>query len=35
MTARTIPPRALILLVILTLVWGTNWPLFQFAVREV
>ena len=30
-----IPPRALILLVILTLVWGTNWPLFPFAVREV
>ena len=35
MTARTIPPRALILLVILTLIWGTNWPLFQIAVREV
>ena len=30
-----IPPRALILLVILTLVWGTNWPLFPYAVREV
>jgi drug/metabolite transporter (DMT)-like permease len=30
-----IPPRALVLLVILTLVWGTNWPLFPFAVREV
>jgi drug/metabolite transporter (DMT)-like permease len=28
-------PRALILLVILTLVWGTNWPLFPLAVREV
>jgi drug/metabolite transporter (DMT)-like permease len=26
---------ALILLAILTLVWGTNWPLFAFAVREV
>jgi drug/metabolite transporter (DMT)-like permease len=35
MTASTVPPRALILLVILTLVWGTNWPLFPFAVREV
>ena len=35
MTARTIPPRALVLLMILTLVWGTNWPLFPFAVREV
>ena len=31
----SIPPRALILLVILTLVWGTNWPLFPYAVREV
>ena len=30
-----IPPRALILLVILPLVWGTNWPLFPYAVREV
>ena len=35
MTATTVPPRALILLAILTLVWGTNWPLFPFAVREV
>jgi drug/metabolite transporter (DMT)-like permease len=31
----TVPRRALILLVILTLLWGTNWPLFAFAVREV
>lgn len=31
----TIPPRALVLLVILTLVWGTNWPLFALATREV
>ncbi|MEZ5727140.1 MAG: DMT family transporter [Burkholderiaceae bacterium] len=30
-----IPRRALVLLVILTLVWGTNWPLFPYAVREV
>ena len=30
-----IPRHALILLVILTLVWGTNWPLFAIAVREV
>jgi drug/metabolite transporter (DMT)-like permease len=29
-----IPPRALALLVLLTLVWGTNWPLFALAVRE-
>jgi drug/metabolite transporter (DMT)-like permease len=35
MTATTVPPRALLLLAILTLVWGTNWPLFPFAVREV
>ncbi len=27
--------RALVLLAVLTLVWGTNWPLFTFAVREV
>jgi drug/metabolite transporter (DMT)-like permease len=33
--AHRIPPRALILLAILTLVWGTNWPLFPYAVREV
>ncbi len=31
----SIPPRALILLVILTLVWGTTWPLFPMAVREI
>ena len=30
-----IPPRALVLLLVLTLVWGTNWPLFPLAVREV
>jgi drug/metabolite transporter (DMT)-like permease len=35
MTDRTIPPRALALLAVLTLVWGTNWPLFPYAVREV
>jgi len=35
MTPATIPRRALVLLAILTLVWGTNWPLFAFAVREV
>lgn len=34
-TAPALPRRALILLVVLTLVWGTNWPLFEFAVREV
>ena len=32
---RKAPASALLLLVILTLVWGTNWPLFPFAVREV
>ena len=35
MPTTAIPRRALILLVVLTLVWGTNWPLFPFAVREV
>ena len=33
--ATPIPRRALVLLAILTLVWGTNWPLFAYAVREV
>lgn len=27
--------RALILLAVLTIIWGTNWPLFPMAVREV
>jgi len=35
MTEPAIPRRALVLLVVLTLVWGTNWPLFAFAVREI
>ncbi len=35
MSEAAIPRRALVLLVILTLVWGTNWPLFAFAVREI
>ena len=35
MTRSQIPPRALVLLVVLTLVWGTNWPLFAYAVREI
>ncbi len=35
MPRTAIPTRALVLLAILTLVWGTNWPLFAFAVREV
>ncbi len=30
-----IPRKAILLLVILTIVWGTNWPLFPLAVREV
>ncbi|MFN0182502.1 MAG: DMT family transporter [Aquabacterium sp.] len=29
-----IPPRAYVLLGVVTLVWGTNWPLFQLATRE-
>ena len=32
---QTIPRRALLLLALLTLLWGTNWPLFPYAVREV
>jgi len=35
MSEQGIPRRALALLVVLTLVWGTNWPLFAFAVREI
>jgi len=30
-----IPRRAVVLLALLTLVWGTNWGLFPYAVREV
>jgi drug/metabolite transporter (DMT)-like permease len=30
-----VPRRALAFLVILTLVWGTNWPLFPLAVQEI
>ena len=35
MTEQGVPRRAIVLLIILTLVWGTNWPLFAFAVREI
>jgi len=35
MTSRAIPPRALALLALLTLVWGTNWPLFAVVTREI
>jgi drug/metabolite transporter (DMT)-like permease len=35
MSQQPVPRRALVLLVILTLVWGTNWPLFPLAVREI
>ena len=35
MPRSTIPPRAIALLALLTLVWGTNWPLFALATREV
>ena len=35
MTDRTAPPtRAIALLVLLTLLWGTNWPLFRVALNE-
>lgn len=30
----TIPPRAFVLLGVLTLVWGTNWPLFPIVLKE-
>lgn len=32
---RRVPTRALVLLALMTLVWGTNWPLFPLAVKEV
>jgi drug/metabolite transporter (DMT)-like permease len=35
MSAVTVPPRALVMLVVLTLVWGTNWPLFPLALQEI
>jgi drug/metabolite transporter (DMT)-like permease len=35
MAAVTVPPRALVMLVVLTLVWGTNWPLFPLALQEI
>jgi drug/metabolite transporter (DMT)-like permease len=35
MTPRAAPPlRALALLALLTLLWGTNWPLFRLALEE-
>ena len=35
MTDRSAPPtRAIALLVLLTLLWGTNWPLFRVALSE-
>ena len=34
MSAEPVPRRAVVLLVVLTLVWGTNWPIFPLAVRE-
>ena len=35
MASTTIPRRAIVMLIVLTLVWGTNWPLFPIAVREI
>ncbi|MEO6626865.1 MAG: DMT family transporter [Burkholderiaceae bacterium] len=35
MASSTIPRRAIVMLVVLTLVWGTNWPLFPHALREI
>ncbi len=34
MTSHHIPPKALALLALLTLVWGTNWPLFPIVLKE-
>ena len=34
-TPAALPPRAILLLALLTLVWGTNWGLFPIAVREI
>ncbi|MSR12969.1 MAG: DMT family transporter [Gammaproteobacteria bacterium] len=33
-TKPSVPPRALVLLLIVTFVWGTSWPLFPMAMRE-
>ena len=30
-----VPPRALLLVFVLTVVWGTNWTLFPLAMREI
>lgn len=35
MPLSAVPARAWVLLTVLTLVWGTNWPLFPLATREV
>lgn len=35
MPTTAVSPRALILLFVLTILWGTNWPLFPLAMREV
>ena len=35
MSEPPVPRRALTLLAILTLVWGTNWPLFVLAMQEI
>jgi len=35
MYQQAVPARALVLLLVLTLVWGTTWPLFPLAVREI
>ena len=35
MKTTVLPLRAVVLLLILTLVWGTSWPLFPFAMRQI
>ena len=34
MSQTVFPPRAIALLVFLTLIWGTNWPLFAIVLKE-
>ena len=35
MSTHAIPPRAIVMLGTLTILWGTNWTLFPYAVQEI
>ena len=35
MSTHAIPPRAIVMLGALTILWGTNWTLFPYAVQEI